>query len=128
MELKIIVLAIVLIKGIYSIILNLFERKSARNPIPENVSDVYDEETYSKWKSYQAEHSGLGLISDIVSIVIALGMLATNVYSAFASLFPAQLIWQVVSVVLLETLVDTFVGIIFSYRSTMVIEQKYGFN
>lgn len=128
MEFKILVLAIVLLKGIYSIILNLFERKSAKNPIPENVSDVYDEETYSKWKSYQAEHSGLDLISDIVSLIIALVLLITNVYSAFASLFPAGYFWQVISVVLLETLVDTFVGIIFSYRSTMVIEQKYGFN
>ncbi len=128
MELKIIVLAIVLLKGIYSVILNLFERKSAKNPIPENVSDVYDEGTYLKWKNYQAEHSGLELISDIVSLVIALAMLATNVYAGFASLFPATPLWQVISVVLLETVVDTVVGIFFSYRSTMVIEQKYGFN
>lgn len=128
MELKIIVLAIVLLRGVYSIILNLFERKSAKNPIPENVSDVYDEETYSKWKNYQAEHAGLELISDVVSLVISLTMLATNIYSAFASLFPDGYFWQIASIVLLETAVDTVVGIFFSYRSTMVIEQKYGFN
>ena len=128
MEFKIIVLAIVLLKGIYSIILNLFERKSAKNPIPENVSDVYDGETYLKWKNYQAEHAGLDLVSDIVSLVIALAMLATNVYSAFASLFPAGYFWQTASIVLLEVAVDTVVGIFFSYRKAMVIEQKYGFN
>ena len=128
MELKIIVLAIVLLKGIYSVILNLFERKSAKNPIPENVSDVYDEETYLKWKNYQAEHAGLELISDVVSLIISLAMLATDVYSVFASLFPSGYFWQIASIVLLETAVDTVVGIFFSYRSTMVIEQKYGFN
>ena len=128
MELKIIVLAIVILKGVYSVILNLFERKSAKNPIPENVSDVYDEETYLKWKNYQAEHAGLELISDVVSLIISLAMLIANVYAGFASLFPDGYFWQIASIVLLETAVDTVVGIFFSYRSTMVIEQKYGFN
>ena len=128
MDLKILVIILALVGSTYPILLNIFKRKSSINPIPENVKDVYDEETYGKWRSYNAEHSRLDLISGIASLIVTLALLATNVYSAFASLFPDALAWQVIAVVLLDTVVSQLVGVFFSYYSTMVIEQKYGFN
>lgn len=122
------VIILALIGGFFPILLNLFKRKSAKNPIPENVGDVYDDETYTKWRSYQAEHSRLDLLSGIASLAVVLVLLFTNAFSAFASLFPDKLVWQVLSVILLDTLVSTVVGLFFDYYSTMVIEQKYGFN
>ena len=125
---KIIIIALALIGGLFPVLMNLFKRRSASNPIPENVKDVYDEETYAKWRSYKAEHSRLDLISGIVSMAVILILLVTNVFSAFASLFPVKMVWQVLSVILLDTLINTVVSIFFDYRATMVIEQKYGFN
>lgn len=125
---KILVIILALVGSLYPILLNIFKRKSSINPIPENVNDVYDEETYGKWRSYNAEHSRLDFISGIVSLVVTLVLLATNVFAAFASLFPKTLVWQVLSVILLDTLVSQIVGVVFSYHSTMIIEQKYGFN
>ena len=127
MDLKILVIALTLLSIGYSVLLNLFKRKSAERPIPENLKDVYDAESYAKWRSYNAEHSRLDLISSIVAGVVSLALLALNVYSAFASLFVGR-IWQTVAVVLLDTLVSEIVRMIFSYYSTMVIEEKYGFN
>lgn len=128
MELKILVIVLALLGSLFPILLNIFKRKSATNPIPENVKDVYDDETYTKWRSYNAEHSKLDLITGIISFFITLILLATNLFSAFASLFPSTLVWQVISVILLDTIVNQTVGIVFKYFSTMVIEQKYGFN
>ena len=125
---KILVIILALVGSMYPILLNIFKRKSSINPIPENVRDVYDEETYGKWRSYNAEHSRLDFISGIVSLVVTVALLATNVFAAFASLFPKTLVWQVLSVILLDTLVSQIVGVVFSYHGTMVIEQKYGFN
>ena len=125
---KIIIIVLAIIGSLYPILLNLFRRRSANAPIPENVSDVYDAETYLKWKNYKSEHSRLDLISGIVSMVVTVTLLATNVYFHFASLFPANPFWQVFAVILLDTVVSQVVGVIFSYYSTMVIEQKYGFN
>ena len=125
---KILITILALVGGIFPIVLNLFKRKSANNPIPENVSDVYDNETYAKWRSYKSEYSRLDLISSIVSLIITVALLVSNLYSAFASLFPTALIWQIVAVILLETVVGTVVGVIESYYATMVIEEKYGFN
>ena len=125
---KWIIILIVFIGGLYSFILNIVKHRSANNPTPENVSDVYDAETYKKWKEYSAEHSRLSLISSVVTTVISLLLLITNAYSAFASLFPSGFFWQLFAVILLEMAVGTVVDVIRSYIATMVIEEKYGFN
>ena len=125
---KIFIIALAIISGLFPILLNLFKRKSTENPIPENVRDVYDDETYERWRAYKGEHSRLDLISGIAALIVTVVMLLTNVYSAFASLFPEGLVLKVVSVVLLETTVGIIVNLFFSYYATMVIEEKYGFN
>ena len=122
------ILLLALLGSAYSIVLEIVKYHSANNPTPENVSDVYDAETYQTWKKYSAEHCRLSLIAAVVTCVVTLAMLYTDVYAAFASLFPAGIFWQLLAVVLLETVVGTVVGLFESYVSTMVIEQKYGFN
>jgi len=128
MTFKIIVMLLALLGGIYSLVLNIVQYRSANNPTPANLADVYDAETYEKWKKYSAEHSRLSIVSEIVSIVVTLVLLATDVYVAFASLFPDTWFMRIFSIVLLEVAVSTVVGIIESYVSNMIIEQKYGFN
>lgn len=128
MTFKLIVMVLTLVSGLYSVILNIVQYRSANNPTPENLSDVYDAETYEKWKRYSAEHCRLSLLSGIISCVVSLVLLATDVYAAFASLFPDNFFMPIFSVVLLEAAVSTVVGIVESYISNMVIEQKYGFN
>lgn len=128
MTFKWIILLLALLGSAYSIVLEIVKYRSANNPTPENVSDVYDAETYQTWKKYSAEHCRLSLIAAAVTCVVTLVMLYTDVYAAFASLFPAGIFWQLFSVVLLETIVGTVVGLFENYVSTMVIEQKYGFN
>ncbi len=128
MIIKLSVIALVLLAGIYNLVLSIVQLRSANNPTPENVSDVYDAETYIKWKKYGAEHSRLEIISNIVTAVVTIALLATNVYSAFASLFGDGFFPQLLSVVIIEVAVSTVTGIIFGYIRTMKIEEKYGFN
>ena len=128
MEFKILVIILVLLGGLYPILLNIFKRKSSENTIPDSVKDVYDDETYAKWRSYNAEHSRLDLINGIVVLIVTLIMFAFNLFSAFAALFPDVFAWKIISVILLDTIVSQLISIAFSYYSTMVIEEKYGFN
>ena len=125
---KLLVILLSLIGLIYSVVLNLYKRRSAENPIPESVNDVYDEETYTKWRAYNAAHSKLDLLSSLVVGVLNLILLAPNVYSGFASLFPDELVPQTLAVIILDVFVSTIVGIIFSYYATFTIEEKFGFN
>ena len=128
MPIKWIILLLALLGSLYSIALEIVKYRSAGNPTPENVSDVYDAETYQTWKQYSAEHCRLNMISAVISGVVTLVLLYTDVYAAFAALFPAGVYWQLIAVVLFETVIGAVVGLFQSYISTMVIEQKYGFN
>ncbi len=112
----------------YTTLLNVVRYRSAGNPIPENVADVYDAETYRKWRAYSGEHSKFDILSGLLSALVSVLLLCTDVYSAFARLFPSGMFMQLFSVVLLETLVGFVVGVVGDYVSTMIIEQKYGFN
>ena len=128
MAFKITVIILAVIGSLYGIVLDIVRYRSASNPTPENLSDVYDAETYTTWKKYSAEHCRLDITFGIISALVTVALLFTDVYSAFAALFPNTVFLQLLAVVLLETLVGTVVSVIRSYVSTMIIEQKYGFN
>ena len=113
---------------LYNLVLNIVQMRSANNPTPANVSDVFDVETYQKWKAYSRERSILNIVFTCITGVITLAMLASGVYAAFASLFPAGVFMQLLSIIVLEVAVGLVVSIVRGYISDMIIEQKYGFN
>lgn len=127
MNYKLTVIALVVLIGVYQLVLNIVKYLSAGNPTPENLSDVYDNETYSKWKAYSLENSRLEIVSGIASCIIPIILLATNVYSYFASMFDDPFM-QLFAVILVEVAVSSLVSAIFGFIGTMKIEEKYGFN
>ena len=126
--LKPLIILLTLIGIAYRILLSVVQLRSAKNPIPENVRDVYDAETYLRWREYSRETGRLTLISSAVSSAISLTLLATNLYAAFASLFPNEVFLQLLAVILLDTGISVVVDTVFAYIRTMRIEEKYGFN
>ncbi len=128
MGLKITVIIVAVVGFAYSLFLSVIERRSISNPTPDNLKDVYDNETYERWKKYTAEHVKLDIVFKAISSLVSIAMLCTNVYALFASLFPKQVALQILSVILLESVVDAVFTVIKSWISTMKIEEKYGFN
>lgn len=122
-----IALAILALTFLYKTWLDVIQRRSANNPIPQNVSDVYDVETYKKWRSYQAEKSRLSILDGAVGFVVDFCAIAFFFYPAFAALFPKTPFMQLFGVILLSALLGLF-NIPCEYYDTMVIEEKYGFN
>ena len=127
MNIKIIVLAVLTVIYLYETALHLIRMRSAGNPVPENVADVYDPETYRKWEQYHGEKSRHALITTTVSWVIGMLLMALNVYAAFAGLFPKTPYLQMAAVLLLSALAELLM-IPFAYYDTMHIEERYGFN
>ena len=76
MVIKIIVMLMVVLGSAYNVVLNIVRYRSASNHIPDTVSDVYDYETYLKWKRYSAEHCRLNFVFEIISCIAALVLLA----------------------------------------------------
>ena len=128
MDFKALVLIILFVVYLFQLTLNVIRMRSARNPVPANVADVYDPETYRNWRAYHAEKSRFEIVSSTASFVVELILLAFNVYAAFARLFPQDdMFLQLFAVILLSTLAS-LVLLPFSWHRTMVIEEKYGFN
>ena len=50
MDFKLIVILLAVLGSLYSLMLNVVRHFSANNPTPENLKDVYDADTYNKWK------------------------------------------------------------------------------
>ena len=127
MNFKAIAIVVLCIVYLYSLFLDLLRYRSSRNPIPENVADVYDRETYLKWKAYHTEKVRWGMVTNAVAFAIDLVLILTNAYAAFARLFPDQVWMQLFAVMLLSALA-TLPLIPFAWYDTMHIEEKYGFN
>ena len=127
MNYKALAIAILTVVYLYKMLLNVIGMRSVKNPGPLNVADVYDPETYRKWRKYKGEKSRLEAVSETASFVIGLLLMALNVYAAFADLFPEGLYIRMLAVLLLSALADLPL-IPFAYYDTMKIEEKYGFN
>jgi len=123
-----IVLAMLILGHLYKLVLHIVQQRSAGNPTPENVADVYDAETYEKWRRYSGEQSRLGIISCLASFALEVVLLVSGAYAWAASLFPAGWFWQALAVILFSAVCETVVGVFISYYDTMAIEEKYGFN
>ena len=124
---KPIALIIVLLTTLWDEFLHLLSYRSAGNPMPENVKDVYDAERYAKWQAYNRDKNRLAMISTAVSGLVTFVLLLLNAHAAIA---PAgwNVYGQMIAVLLFQQLIDTVTGIAFEWHDTMKIEEKYGFN
>ena len=122
----IVVIALAVIYA-YQMLTEWLDWRSIQNPIPVNVADVYDRETYQKWRQYHGENSRLSIISGTVDFALALVLILLNAYAGAAALFPDTAFWQMTGVLLLSSLL-TIADLPFAWYKTMVIEEKYGFN
>lgn len=125
---KILVLIAFFVITAIKFVLQLVQHRSAQNPIPESVDDVYDRDTYLKWQQYHGEQSRLEMIETLVEAAVMAVLLLANVHVLFAKLFGSSVQGAMFGVLLCQTLVDTVVSLPFRYFDTMKIEEKYGFN
>ena len=108
MNYKLIAVIIIILTWLYGMLLELLSRRSANNPIPENVADVYDPETYKRWREYHAEKGRLSFISQTASLIISLALILSDAYPASARLFPKTDFLQMLAVFLLSTIDQGF--------------------
>ena len=127
MNYKALFLAIAIVVFLYNLLLRVIEYRSQNNPIPMNVADVYDKETYLKWRAYHGEKCRLRVIEHVIGFLVEFALLLFNLYAAFAGLFADTPFMQMFAVLLLSAL-SGLISLPLSYYETMGIEEKYGFN
>ena len=125
------ILGLMLLDFISNLILGHLENKSFSFPIPAILSDIYDDETLKKQKSYHHEGYHFEMKQEIFFFILTFSVMATRFLGTVDS-FIRQYISNESLVVLVFFsvfgLLYLILSIPFSYYDTFVIEQKYGFN
>jgi len=126
-----IIIGIILIDFIIDKILDTLNAKHFDDPIPAGLDDVYNKEEYEKSQAYKKEGYRFGIFTATFSVLLTLGFI---IFDGFA--WVDEIARSITDHEILVTLI--FFGIImigsdilttpFSWYSTFVIEEKYGFN
>ena len=126
-----IIIAIIIFDFLFDKFLDALNAKHFNDPIPEELSDVYDKDEYERSQRYKKERFKFGLITSTFSVLLTLAFI---IFDGFA--WVDQIARSISDNSILIALI--FFGIImlgsdilmtpFSWYSTFVIEEKYGFN
>ena len=128
MNWKLLIILLTVFECGYQLVMKFVQSKSAANPIPANVADVYDAETYTRWLKYHYENCAFSMFCTLVKLALSLVLLLTDTYAMVAALFPDGGFMQLLAVVLTNAVAFFALDVPLNYYGTMVIEQKYGFN
>ncbi len=110
----------------YNLFLQVISYLAQNNPVPDNVKDLYDAETYAKWKAYHRETCGIGIVSLIASFILYLVLLLFDVLPHLV--FSQNPYLSMITVLVFFLSLDAVVSGVFSYIYSMKIDEKYGFN
>ena len=127
MNIKLLVIIILILTTAWDLAMTVLDIKSAKNPIPDNVKDVYDEETYLKWREYNREKAVLEIKEDLIKLVINIVVICLDVYG-LAVKNVVNPIWSGLLVIVVDSVISSIVDIPFNYINSFDIEQRYGFN
>ncbi|CAM4189101.1 M48 family metallopeptidase [Gillisia hiemivivida] len=126
-----IIVTIILIDFIIDKILDSLNASRFNDPIPKELEDVYDDAEYRKSQDYKKEVYRFGVVSSAFSLIILLGFLFFEGFAyvnEVAGSFTENPIYKALIFFGIIMFASDILTLPFSYYSTFVIEEKYGFN
>ncbi len=126
-----IIIAIVIVVFIFGKVLDYLNDKKRKEPLPEEVKGIYEEEEYQRSLEYQSVNNKFGLISGAIMLVISLGMIVLGgfgVLDQWVRQFSDDP--KIIALIYFGVigLGSEIIGLPFSIYGTFVIEEKFGFN
>ncbi|NND16897.1 MAG: M48 family metallopeptidase [Eudoraea sp.] len=126
-----IIIGILVLQYGIELILSLLNAKKFTDPIPAELTDVFDAEEYERSQRYKKENHRFGLLTSTFSLVLTLAFLLLGGFEwvdqwvQTITSHPILMALLFFGVILLGA--EVF-GIPFGLYHTFVIEEKYGFN
>ncbi|MEY8848888.1 M48 family metallopeptidase [Psychroserpens sp. XS_ASV72] len=125
------IIGIILINFIIEKTLSALNAKHYNDPIPEELSDVYDEVEYKKSQAYKKTNYKFSIFSSTFSLILTLGFLwfdgfefVDNVARDYSN-HPIVIALLFFGIIMLGS---DIISLPFSIYKTFVIEEKFGFN
>ncbi|WP_158843994.1 M48 family metallopeptidase [Algibacter sp. L1A34] len=126
-----IIIGIIIISFIVDKVLDALNAKHFNDVLPEDLKDVYDDEAYKKSQNYKATNYKFGLLTSTFSVILTLAFLwfdgfefIDNIARSYSEnpIFVALIFFGIIMIG------SDILTTPFSYYSTFVIEEKFGFN
>jgi len=130
-SMRITIIAVFLATTAFGFLLQYLNYSRRNAPIPENVKDVYDEETYKKYRAYTMENTKFSIISGLIETAIYLAVLLFNfhhVLYGFISESTSNIYWTSLFIFFVPVIIVGIIEELVGIYSTFGIEAKYGFN
>ena len=122
------IIGLFLIGLLFEIFIDYLGLTGNKNKMPDNVSDIYDSDTYNKWQSYKKDKSRLDLIETCVKGLVVLLLFIFKLFSKFGDLFGEGIFNKSIGVLVLYGVSNVLISVVFDYIRTFKVEEKYGFN
>jgi len=127
--LKLLIITIFLATTAFSFFVQYLDYSRRNAPIPDNVKDVYDEETYKKYMAYTMDINKFAIVSGIISTMVILFMLLFNFHHyLYTTISIENTIIMGLLIMFIPITVMMVVGWLLGIYSTFVIEARHGFN
>lgn len=126
-----IIVAIIVIDFIIDEILDFLNAKHFDDPVPAELEDVYNQEEYEKSQRYKKENYKFGVVTSTFSLLLMLGFLFFDGFAyvdSVARSLAENEIWIALIFFGIIMFASDLLTLPFSWYSTFVIEEKFGFN
>ena len=128
---RIAIIAIFLTTTAFGFVLKYLTYSRRNDPLPENVRDVFDDDTYKKNQAYGMEKIRFSIVSGIIGMTISLSFLLFNVHHwlyGFISGHTGNIYLVSLFMLFAPLVVANIINRIVGIYETFVIEERYSFN
>lgn len=127
----IIILATLAIDFTLNLVADFYNLKSLDKGLPDEFSDVYDEQTYNKSQRYTQVRTKFGILTSAFNLVVLLVFWFAGGFDWLDEIvrsWELGVIWTGLVYIGILLLARSILSLPFSIYSTFVIEEKFGFN
>ena len=129
--LLLLIIAFVTLEFVISSVLSWLNTKWMTHPVPPELEGLYDDEKYRKQQNYMRMGKRVSLVARLVSFTLTLVILGCGLLGWLDNQCKAWTdvpVLQVILFLVIYNLFNTMIALPFSYYSTFVIEERFGFN
>ncbi|HPE84482.1 MAG TPA: M48 family metallopeptidase [Aequorivita sp.] len=126
-----IIIAILVISFLIDQALDFLNAKHFNDPLPVELQNVFDEEEYKKSQRYKKERYKFGILTSAISLIATLLFFFLDGFAFVDGLARSESSNEIIIALVFFGIIMIASDILstpFSYYSTFVIEEKYGFN
>jgi len=125
------IIAIIVLQFLMETVVDYLNSRKFKDPIPEELQDVFDNKEYLKSQAYKKDNYKFGILSSSFSIALTLGFLIFGGFDWVDKIARNNTDNPILMALIFFGIIVIGSDIItapFSYYQTFVIEEKFGFN